>query len=494
VFRDAAGFATSQYVLRFSNILRGFVVARLLGPAGNGLLQHYMILFEYGISLHAGILPGLNKHLGHRLGAGDEEEVHTAQRTGLGGMVLAGVLIWIGLCIWVATSWQTLHPVDRWGLPIIGFLVVMENITNTYRALLRARGRIGPISTLSVIFAVSNLTLALMLLPGLKIYGVLLAWLVTRVATTLWFIRTSGEGFSLGLDRRALWTLLVAGLPIFAFQTTRMMLRNIDRVLVDSVLNHEDLGIYGLAVTLVGLVRYGAEAVGFVMYPIFLRQFGESRDPTRLRENLESPTEFLALTVPVMLGFLFLTLHLPILWLLPKFEATIPVFRLLSASVVFSSLSVLPGFFMMAIDRQNWLIVIGVVTVAVTYFVGRMAIAAGYGLEGVAVVTSAALALDTTVVLAISGRFAFGSLRSAMAWIARSYAAGAYVAAVLIGIVWGTPHTPLAQWTEVGRSLTQGIFFLGVMAPAILVFERRTRFLQKLKRGRKGKASPPRGR
>jgi hypothetical protein len=68
------------------------------------------------------------------------------------------------------------------------------------------------------------------------------------------------------------------------------------------------------------------------------------------------------------------------------------------------------------------------------------------------------------------------------------------VAAVLIGIVWGTPHTPLAQWTEVGRSLTQGIFFLGVMAPAILVFERRTRFLQKLKRGRKGKASPPRGR
>ena len=309
--------------------------------------------------------------------------------------------------------------------------------------------------------------------------------MVTRVGTTLWFIGKSGEGFSLALDRRALKVLLITGLPIFAFQTTRMMLRNIDRVLVDSVLDHADLGIYGLAVTLVGLVRYGAEAVGFVMYPIFLRQFGESRDPTKLRENLESPTEFLALLIPVMLGFLFLTLHLPVLWLLPKFEATIPVFRLLSPSVVFSSLAVLPGFFMMAINRQNWLIGIGAVTVALTYFAGRAAIGAGYGLEGVAVVTSATLGLDATVVLALAGRFAFGSLPAALAWIGRSYAAGAYVAAVLIGILLATPHTTLAEWSEVGRSLTQGGVFLTVMIPALFLFERRTRFLQRMRRGRK---------
>lgn len=484
VFDDVAGFATSQYTLRFANIIRGFVVARYLGPAGNGLLQHFVLIFEYGLHGHCGVLPGYNKHLGHQLGAGDAAEIQAAKGTGLGGMILAGVLVWLGLCIYVALRWDSVHPVDRIGLPIVGLLIILENITNTYRALLRAYGRIRPISQLAVTFAISNLVLSLSLLPGLKIYGLLVGWLVTRAITTFFFVRKSGEGFPVRLHFGTLRTLLITGLPISAFHITRLMLRNVDRVLVDTVLEKADLGIYGLAVTLAHLVRYGADAVGFVIYPIFLRLFGETRDPRALASHLTAPTTFLALFVPVVLGFLFLTLHLPILWFLPRFAESIDIFRLLTVSVLFASLSVLPGFYMMAINRQNWLIPIGFGTVAFTYLVGLRMIREGLGLTGVATVTNVGLALDTTIVLFLSGRFAFGSAGRALLWIGKTYAIPAYVAGVVAAIVLLGARMPWAQWSETGQSALEGGLFLVVMAPVVILLERRNGFLVRLREGR----------
>ncbi|MBZ0267047.1 oligosaccharide flippase family protein [bacterium] len=486
VFDDVASFATSQYALRFANIIRGFAVAKLLGPAGNGLLQHFVILFEYGQQAQLGILPGTNKHLGHQVGAGDEVEIGAARDTGLGGMVAVGVVVWLVLCGYTAANWATLHPVDRVGVPVVGLLVILENITNTYKALLRSYGRIRPISILSVSFAVSNLALSLALLPGLKMHGILLAWLVTRAVTTFVFVRRSGHRFRPQLDFRVLKRLMVIGLPISAFHLTRLMLRNVDRVLVDTVLDKADLGIYGFAVTLASLVRYGADAVGFVIYPLFLRRFGETRDPRELKVHLAEPTAFLAVFVPVVLGFLALTLPVPIHWILPDFADSIPVFRLLTVSVFFASLSVLPGFFMMAINRQNWLIPIGFGTVAFTYLVGFAAIRQGYGLPGVAAVADLGLALDTTIVLAIAGRFAYGSLPKALAWIARLYAPPVYVLGVLAAIRWAAPFAAPSGWNEATLAVVEGFVFLLVMAPVLWVFERRTRFLARLTKGRGG--------
>jgi O-antigen/teichoic acid export membrane protein len=493
VWDDVASFATSQYALRFANILRGFAVAKLLGPAGNGLLQHFVILFEYGQQAQFGILPGTNKHLGHRVGAGDEVEVGAARDNGLGGMLAAGVLVWLGLCAYTAANWATLHPVDRVGVPVIGLLVLLENVTNTYKALLRNYGRIRPISVVSFAFAVSNLVLSLALLPGLKMHGILLAWLVTRAVTTFLLVRKSGEPFTPRLDFRVLKKLFVIGVPISLFHLTRLMLRNVDRVLVDSVLQKTDLGIYGFAVTMAHLVRYGADAVGFVIYPIFLRQFGETRDPRDLKGHLTEPTAFLAVFVPVVLGFLALTLPVPIHWILPDFADSIPVFRLLTVSVFFASLSVLPGFFMMAINRQNWLVPIGFGTVAFTYLVGFAAIGRGYGLAGVATVTDIALALDTTICLAIAGSFAMGSIPRSLLWIARLYAPPIYVLGVLAAIQRAAPLVLPAAWGEAAVAGTEGAVFLLVMAPVVWIFERRTRFLARLTKRRGGSRGPRAG-
>jgi len=484
ILGDVAGFAGSQYFLRFTGLLKGFLVARILGPEGNGLWQHFVIISEYCQYSHAGALQGLNKVLGHRVGRGDDEGARASRANGNGGILGAAVVLWVALVGYVALRWDDLPAWDRWGLPLVGLLAVSEQVAFLYMTMLRAYSRIHLISVTETAFALLNLVVSVALLLKFGVLGLLVGWLATRAATALWMIRRSGYEFRPAFSWPEIRVLLVTGFPIYLFQLTRVGLRNIDRVLVDSVLDKSQLGIYALAVTLAGLVRYVADAVGFVIYPIFLRNFGETGDPRTAREHLAKPTELLSLLVPIVLGVSWLVLQLPVLWLLPEFVASIDIFRLLTVSVAFQCLAVLPGFYLMAIDRQNWLVPMGLAAIAFEYLVGRQVIASGGGLTGVAMTMSIGSFLYCTAVLLYAGGFAFGSTGGTLVWIGKVYFPAAFFAGVVAGIRWVTPHTPLAEAGEVARASIQGVVFLGLSLPMLTAFERRHHVLARLRRRR----------
>ncbi len=482
ILKDIVGFAGSQYVLRFATLVKGFIVARILGPEGNGLWQHFVLISEYAQYSHLGALPGLNKVLGRRVGEGDEDAARVARDTGTGAVLGAALVLWAGLIAFVVVKGPELAPHDRWGLPILGFIVLVEQISFTYQALLRAYSRIKIISAVATVFAFANLALSLTLLPKYKVIGLLVGWAITRFLTTAWMIHRSGFRFRPVIDRACLKLMLVTGLPIFFFHLTRVGLRNIDRVLVDNVLEKSQLGIYGLAVTLSGLIRYVADAIGFVIYPIFLRTYGETRDPRALEPNLVRPTELLALFVPIALGFSWLVLHLPVLWLLPEFVPAIDIYRLLTFSMAFSCLAVLPGFYLMAIDRQNWLVPMGLAVVAFDFFAGRALIDRGWGLTGVAATMGIGSMAYCTAVLLYSGTFALGSLRRVSIWVVRLYAPMIYFTLMVAIIRWGTPRSPVAGWEETSRALLEGTVFLVVSLPLLWRYERKHGVLSQLRR------------
>ena len=116
ILEDVAGFASSQYALRIGSLIKGFAVARILGPAGNGIWQHFALIFDYSQFAHLGILPGYNKVMGHRLGRGDEAGVMNARDNGLAGVFVSALVVWIGLCLY-AWLGRDLDPIDRVSLP-----------------------------------------------------------------------------------------------------------------------------------------------------------------------------------------------------------------------------------------------------------------------------------------------------------------------------------------------------------------------------------------
>ena len=396
-------------------------------------------------------------------------------------MLLTAILSAVVLTAYALFRGDELHSIDRYGLPLLGLIVLAEQLNFTYMAILRVHGQIRLISRMSAFFAIMNLLVSVAFLPFMGVQGLLLAWLATRTATTAIMVKKGGLSFHPQLDLTILRRLVVVGFPIFLFQLTRVALRNIDRVLVDHVLTKAQLGIYGLAVTIAGLVHYVAEAIAFVIYPIYLRMYGETRDPTALRPHLTRPTEFLAMFLPVVLGLGCLVLHLPILWLLPEYVAAIEVFRLLSVSVGLSSLAILPGFYLMAIDRQNWLVPVGLCAALFDYFFGRWMIDQGFGLPGVAAAMGLGTLLHSTGVLLLAGWHAYRSRTAAGTWIAKLYAPGAYFAGIVLLLRWALPKTALGESSETLRSLVAGALFLAVSLPVLALYEKRTKFLQGLR-------------
>ncbi len=481
-FREITGFAGSQYLTRFATILKGFIVAKLLGPEGNGMWQHFVLVSDYALYSQLGALPGLNKELGHRRGGMDDAAVAAAQNTGLGAVLLSAIGMAAALVAYVLWRGDALHPVDRLGLPILGLIVIAEQLNFTFMAILRVHGQIRPITRAANAFAILNLVVSVALLPAFGVVGLLLGWLATRAATTALLIRAGGHDVRPALDAAILRRLLAVGFPIFLFHLTRVALRNIDRVLVDRVLDASQLGIYGLAVTIAGLSLYVAEAIAFVLYPIYLKTYGETRDPTRLGDQLTKPTEFLAMTLPVALGLSCLVLHVPILWLLPEFAACIDVFRVLCVAVGLSCLATLPGFFLMAIDRQNVLVPLGILVVAFDYFAGRWAISTGAGLTGVAAAMGVGTFVHATFVLGIAGRHALGDAGRTLRWVLRSYAPGAAAAGLVCALLHFVPRTPLAAAGETARAGVMGAVFLALTLPVLFHYERRTGFLRSFRR------------
>jgi peptidoglycan biosynthesis protein MviN/MurJ (putative lipid II flippase) len=151
-------------------------------------------------------------------------------------------------------------------------------------------------------------------------------------------------------------------------------------------------------------------------------------------------------------------------------------------SIVFSCLAILPGFFLMAIDRQNWLVPLGLGAVAFNYFVGLAAIRQGLGLPGVAAAATTGLGLNATCVLWISGRHARGSAAAAWRFVMETYLPVAYAAGIVAALLWVVPRTAAGTWGETARASLEGAVFLVVSLPLLPYFERRTGFLKSLRR------------
>jgi O-antigen/teichoic acid export membrane protein len=486
VLGDVAGFAGSQYFLRFAQLLKGFLVAKILGPAGNGLWQHFVIITEFCEYSHLGALQGLNKVLGHRIGRQDAGGSRAAQQAGVGFTMASSAVLFAALVAYVALRWDDLEPYDRWGLPLVGAVVVAKQLAFVYHTVLRAYSRIGLISLAETAFGISNLVLSIAVLFKWGVAGLLVAWVLTRLVTAAWMIRRSQLAAGASLAGAEIRVLLATGIPIYLFHLTRVGLRNVDRVLVDSVLDNAQLGIYGLAVTLSGLARYAADAVGFVLYPIFLRSYGETGDPRAGWDRLARPTELLTLLVAVALGLSWLILHLPVLWLLPEFVPSIEIFRLLTFTVAFQCVAVLPGFYLMAIDRQNLLVPLGVAAILFDLVVGRWMIAQGHGLPGVAVAMGIGSLLYSTAVLVYAAALGLSSARERLAWIARVYLPVAVVSGIVAGLTWSVPRTPLGEAGESLRAGVEGLLFLALTLPLLVGFERRYRVLARMREGRRG--------
>jgi len=253
---------------------------------------------------------------------------------------------------------------------------------------LQAQKRFALMSKILFGFAFLSTALGILFAYYFNIAGFLLALAVSYLVMIVY----AGEGRS-PLPKPIwnaplLWELIKTGFPIMVSEALLILLFNTDKLVIWFLLSKEDLGIYAIQSYLTSIIMLVPSTVSLVLYPSLMETFGTTQTPSKLEKYITQPTLVMSYLACPLLGIMFLVLHLPIKWLLPKFMLAIVPGQILIISFFFMVIARMPGTLLISLNKQNLLLLLTGISVFVGIVADYILIKNGIGIVGVAIGTS----------------------------------------------------------------------------------------------------------
>lgn len=402
IVRDFFGFATSQYIVRVLLVLRGLIAARVLGPSAYGAWNGLMLVLDYGAASPVGTIQGLDQTVPSQIVAGETDRLRRLKQAGLFLVLLLGTAYAVACIAYFSRNAGQLRAF--WGLTGIGLILVatvLQNVASYHMSVMRSHGNIRDVSLVFLIQAGLGAALGIVLLPFLGAWGLLWGWLAGTVAMLVfarW--RSRSEVPIVPVGSREVWTLLVAGFPMFAYAGITLLMRSLDRVVILRFLGTEALGYYGLGVMVMGMLLYLPDALSYVLYPRLLRDIhAAGGDPEVIRGPVERSMRAVSLALPALCAVAFIAADDVVIWLLPRFLAGVPTVRVLCFAAAAMGLGSLSAIVLMTVRRPGVMVGVSIASVAVGLVLMIGAIQARLGIAGVAWATLASYALHSAALL-----------------------------------------------------------------------------------------------
>jgi len=383
------------------------VLRVLLDPAQMGVWQAVKLLLSYGNYTNLGISKGAVRELTIARGRGDE----AAARHGLNlaftvntltSAAYAGVLVFVG--IRVALGQGSFAGTWSLGLIAAGLLAVVSRYVTFHVTILRGQQSFGVTSRLAVIEAVATLGLAGLATWRFGLPGLYLGTLGVMLAAAVYVRRHRGATLRWAWNGKKIRRLVAIGGPILLATTLFTLFRSLDKLMILAWLSDREyqLGCYSLGL-MVAAQLYGLGSItSLVMSPRLGEKFGASADRADVA-RLAARTGELQAVAMALAGGLSLVLAGPVLgWLLPRYRpGLVPMIWLIPGAILLT-IAAPASQYLIAINRQRRAVAVVAAVVVVAAVANRLALAAGWGLTGVAAATTASYACYFVLVVGVS--------------------------------------------------------------------------------------------
>ena len=403
--RDSVGFAFSQYLVRFLNLVRGLVAARLLGPAPYGAWSALLLLFDYGGCAPLGTYQGLDRVVPARIVDGEAAQLERAKRAGLFNVLILS-LLYAAVCVayFARSSGQIRTAWGLSGIVLTLACVVMTNVSLYHLTLMRSHGKISAVSAWFLLQSVIGVALGLALIPTIGAWGLLWGWVAgTLVATATAMWRGHAVVPLSAAPSRESMHLIAVGLPMFMYGLSGFLMRSLDRVIILRFLGTQPLGLYALAVSAVTFLLTLPDAVAYVLYPQLVQRYRQSGDdPAAILDLVERAVRVIAVGTPALCAIAYLGADDLVEWLLPRFREGVPALRILCFSAAGLALANLASIVLMTLGRQLLLVPVAFGMSVLGVILDLVAIRLGHGIRGVAWATFVTFVLNSAVLMALA--------------------------------------------------------------------------------------------
>lgn len=387
IVKDSAKYVGASIIAQGVGLAKSIAIPLLFSPAQLGIWNLMGVIMGYGANATFGIQDGMNKAIPF-LRAQDKLEQSEAIKDSVFWMnlllgALAGFSLWIGSLI-APGSYVS-------GLRIISVTVFFQLIFYYLFSLLRADSRFGLLSQgvagLSILSTAFIVCLAVAFSDRLvgALVGLSIAYMLI---VAYWFGRGQYK-FAFRVNWGSIREALTLGFPLAILGFLSSIFLSIDRWIIATNLGEANLGYYALGIMGSNLLGLVPGSVASVLYPRMIEGFGAAQDPRGASRLLLNPLRAIAAIMLILICIATLGLPLLIQLFLPKYLPSVPMIEILVPGAFFLCIAPIAGNYMVAVNKQGWLMKVLIVTIIFTFLLDSLLLRAGYGVLGIAVGTVA---------------------------------------------------------------------------------------------------------
>ena len=423
---------TSVIVSQLLLILRGFILAKFLGPSLYGLWHGLRVIINNSDHYNLGIYEGMRREVPYYRGKGDlkrvEEMISTAY---LSGVLLASLTscILIGISLLFSNRFDRATILCLW---IVAGILMVRQIYLFLCKKLESEGRFYSRSKAELLSVWLGVPLSIGLMFILDIYGFLIGILLGYLLAG--FVVQKGETIitehrirlGLSLD------LLKIGFPIILIGLLLSALKSIDKLMILYFLDRTMLGYYGMAFVAASFIGFFPGALKSVLYPRLMEKLGEKGDKLTLKRFLVEPSLLLVFLTLLVIGFVYLLAPVGIRILLPQYIPSITPTKILALSFYPMALLEIPLFILIGINLQKKLLPILFGSLVFFFGVNFIALSLGLGIEGVSFAVGLTFLALTSVFMLLTLDQFNQSFKEKVRFLSQNYLPFLYTACVLL--------------------------------------------------------------
>lgn len=401
VVKNISYFLTAMVFAKGMGFLQAFVVAKILGPANFGVWVTLMLVVSYSPIVSLGTVETLLKQVPYFLGRNSHARVREVEGAVIGSLILsAAVFVGIAFAAPFLTA-LTSVGFEPFFVVVVALTIAVSCFSAYFYHRFAAYENFKATGSMDFLRGVVALICIGGMAWGWGLSGAVVGYsfheAIMCVVLSLVNVRAYG-GVRPSFRRDLLLNAVRVGFPITLLWWSLALTGSVDRVVLGGLLGSEAVGYFGLGISVTSLLALLPMVVGRVLYPRVNRRVAETPGSEAMKQVVIAPT--LALSTLLVNLQVVLLVAMPFLytWILPKYRPGLLAGQILVVGSFFACLLRNGANYLIADNQERVFLFYIAGTLISTALFDVSLVKTGFGIEGVALGTSLAGLLLTTLV------------------------------------------------------------------------------------------------
>lgn len=438
--RSSQYFLVKVYVT-VMHVAGNFAIAKLFTVAGYGAYGFLFLILTYGASLHLGLENAFGKQYPVEIGKRDKRRAGNIRDSAYTFSMIITLAV-MALIILFAVFNVNASFERRWAYVLLAFTLPLQMLVEYYRTFFRVTKEFGRINVMEIIFG----TLEFILRVGAVYYfvkispcveyaliGLFVGLFLTFAATIIYAYFTAPEKIGIRWNIPEVKYLYRLGIPIFICFLMDSLFKNGDKFMAYWFFEDEGMGYYLIGSQVAGLLFLAPFAIGWVIFPLMLQRYGETKDGRKVAEFVFPPTSTIIQAILPLSAMMYLSLDFLVPFLLSKYIPTIPAAKILIPGMYFWCIVNMFMYFLIAMDDRIRMVLYQVgalcLNLALNWYFCKVN---GMFIEGIALGTSISYFIYSIFLIHYAITKYFGSLKSFVQYYLKLFALQIMVFAVVV--------------------------------------------------------------